>query len=950
MKTLSPSVWLLCLQLLFPLLVYSQPATPFVTTAFDSLIQVSRDHTAATEFEEAFAASAAAGELAVACCGEHSLVYASYCFNEGRIRYYMSRNEEAIPWYVLSKKLRAELLGKMHPEYGKSLNNLAIVYDVMGDYTTAEPLYLESLELRAQTEGKESTAYAKVLSNLSGLYIQTGNYEKAEITGRQATDIRERLLGKEHEDYAASLFNLATIYYATNNFLRALDYYQEAKAIFENQDALDFYTYVNILDNIGAIYQQLGDLPLAEDYYEQAADLRLEVLGEENIPYALSLNHLAMIYSNTERLDAAEDALLRSLAILEQINQQGEDYTYSLQDMSKVYFKKGKISEALALQEQVLERLAQKERYYHPRYLRGLKELSIIHRALGQDSLAAVALRTLANLEKRPLESAIRHLSEEELAKFTSDFEDNLYLYFTLAETYPALADICYDKILTYKGFLQTLGLQLRQTVQKDSLTNLHYQELRELHRQLAAFYSRTESNTVVVEELEAEAYRVEKNLVRRRADIGGVLQQISWREVANNLPVDAVALEFVAYKSATDTGISLKHYAALLLTPNSDLPVFIYLGEENVLERLLHNGGQETSAFINALYAENGEGLYQFVWQPIAEHLRAYPQVKRIFYAAAGLVYRLNLDALPLPDGKMLSQHYELQVLGSTRQLVIQREDSPLTEQSKTAVLFGGVDYGTPAVVEEEVLQNQENQGQPVLDRSTYSGHRGYDKNDDLWQPLTWTEVEINIGHDLLLDAGYLSIPKTGMDASEAAFKTLGSGERSPQVLHLATHGFFFPDAEEIPGEDELVFRASERSMIRSGLVLADGNFAWTYGHPRKPGEEDGILTAYEVSKTDLSGTELVILSACETGLGDIKGTEGVYGLQRAFKIAGARYLIMTLWQVPDFQSQAFMTTFYMAWLEEGKTIPEAFRTAQRYMRARYKDAFQWAGFVLIE
>lgn len=146
------------------------------------------------------------------------------------------------------------------------------------------------------------------------------------------------------------------------------------------------------------------------------------------------------------------------------------------------------------------------------------------------------------------------------------------------------------------------------------------------------------------------------------------------------------------------------------------------------------------------------------------------------------------------------------------------------------------------------------------------------------------------------------------------------------------------------------MAFRASERSMIRSGLVLADANYAWTYGQPRKQGADDGILTAYEVSKMDLRQTELVLLSACETGLGDIKGTEGVYGLQRAFKIAGARYLIMTLWQVPDFQAQAFMTTFYLAWLEENKTIPEAFWAAQAYMRARYGDAFQWAGFMLVE
>ncbi len=98
------------------------------------------------------------------------------------------------------------------------------------------------------------------------------------------------------------------------------------------------------------------------------------------------------------------------------------------------------------------------------------------------------------------------------------------------------------------------------------------------------------------------------------------------------------------------------------------------------------------------------------------------------------------------------------------------------------------------------------------------------------------------------------------------------------------------------------------------------------------------------------LSGTELVVLSACETGLGDIVGNEGVYGLQRAFKIAGAKYLIMSLWKVDDRSTQAFMTSFYRHWLMEKKTVPEAFRSTQLEMRAKYSGAYDWAGFVLIE
>ena len=137
---------------------------------------------------------------------------------------------------------------------------------------------------------------------------------------------------------------------------------------------------------------------------------------------------------------------------------------------------------------------------------------------------------------------------------------------------------------------------------------------------------------------------------------------------------------------------------------------------------------------------------------------------------------------------------------------------------------------------------------------------------------------------------------------------------------------------------------------MIRSGLILAGGNYAWKNGKPFKEGMEDGILTAYEISQMNLSNTELVVLSACETGLGDIQGNEGVYGLQRAFKIAGAKYLIMSLWQVPDKQTSLLMTTFYKKWLEDKMTIPDAFHAAQKELREIGLDPYQWAGFVLVE
>jgi CHAT domain-containing protein len=155
---------------------------------------------------------------------------------------------------------------------------------------------------------------------------------------------------------------------------------------------------------------------------------------------------------------------------------------------------------------------------------------------------------------------------------------------------------------------------------------------------------------------------------------------------------------------------------------------------------------------------------------------------------------------------------------------------------------------------------------------------------------------------------------------------------------------------SEPKSGYDLAAFKVSDHPMIRSGLLLAGANDAWRTGKPQQPGLEDGILTAYEISQMDLRNTELVVLSACETGLGDVQGNEGVYGLQRAFKIAGAGYLIMSLWKVPDTQTAQLMSNFYSNWQERRMRIPEAFWAAQKQLRDAGLDPYFWAGFVLLE
>ncbi len=337
------------------------------------------------------------------------------------------------------------------------------------------------------------------------------------------------------------------------------------------------------------------------------------------------------------------------------------------------------------------------------------------------------------------------------------------------------------------------------------------------------------------------------------------------------------------------------------------------------------------------------------------SSHLLAFLQdTKTIYYSPSGLLHRFNFDAIPIDEKTKLSDKFKLVRLGSTRSLVV--PDLTKVDSSNQVLLFGGINYNiaTTSINSDTIsVDLLASKGEEL---SFSYVDRGIKERGRDWVYLPGTEQEIKGVSTLFKKSNFKTVEFSGKYATEDAFKNIGKSTSSPRVLHISTHGFFFPDPKDtrkstvITREEEPVFKMSDHPMIRSGLILAGGNYAWKEGKPFKEGMEDGILTAYEISQMNLSNTELVVLSACETGLGDIQGNEGVYGLQRAFKIAGAKYLMMSLWQVPDEETKEFMISFYKNWLNRKLSIPDAFRLTQTQMREKYTNPYLWAGFVLVE
>lgn len=935
------NIFIVCF--LIPFFVFSQTYAPPTPPLVDSLIAVSRVYTGKQQFDLALATSAAAEQQARACCGTASLDYGNACFNEGRVRYFTGDFDAALPWYLQAKDIRQKILGTLHPEYGKSLNNLAVLYEAMGLYKKAAPLYLETLNIREKTAGKESATYAAVLGNFAGLYLNMGEYEQAEKLQNEAKNIRARVLGKQHPDYALSLNSLANLYYNLGNYPKAEAYYLESKAIQEAAGDTESASYLSGLNNLGTLYYTTANFTKAEAFYTQSLNLRKKKLGETHLDYLTGLYHLAQLNRRVGRWEQSDSIFI---ALMERSGQVigNEDLNYGLylQNYADLNLDKKQYSKALARNLEakgIFEKLVGRD---HELYLKSLGNLLKSYWGNGDFSNAKRFLKELSERKRHRLFSASRYLSEKELYLFVQQFHEDIIVETTFFESLPEYTGICYDNILFYKGFLLDVSQQIDHLIQNHPETADAYEQLQAFYRQLSALYALPADQQSNLSALEDKANALEKTLTTQVSGLGNALRQINWQEVQAQLQPGEAAVEFTRYPyyhpQLTDSTL----YAALVLLPTSAQAIFIPLFEERQLAALFQANGKPSADFINALYApgQKGDQLYQLIWQPLEAALKG---VHTVYCAPDGLLHRLNLGAVPDKEGKTMTESHRMVTLGSTRQLATNPRKTKEIPTSPTALLYGGINYEPFAQTATNTAAAELNRQRGFDFAQTDSTLRGND-----WKYLPWTKVEINMVGDILGKTGFSTTLNLGETATEESIKAI----KAPTVLHLATHGYFFPDPQATKkdrAQAGAAFKLSDHPMIRSGVIMARANHAWKSGAPLRPGLEDGILTAYEAAQLNLENTELVVLSACETGLGEIQGNEGVYGLQRAFKIAGARHLIMSLWQVPDFQAQVFMTAFYTYWLEKKQSIPDAFRAAQLDMQKQYNDPFLWAGFVLV-
>lgn len=452
-------------------------------------------------------------------------------------------------------------------------------------------------------------------------------------------------------------------------------------------------------------------------------------------------------------------------------------------------------------------------------------------------------------------------------------------------------ANVAYNNILFSKGLLLRSSEQILNAVaQSNDETVKHtYEELLD-KKKIQIEYESLEgiANKYKLKQIKKDIAEIEKQLSLYSYQYRSILARnmITYEDVRQKLQDDEACIEFVIDKN--------DHYYALIGRKDYNYPKVVRLTD---VDKILSSSGAEIYA--NEYFADQ-------IWRDISKHLN---EIKTVYYSPVGNLCRIPFEALSY-QGAFLIDKYHMVMVSSTADI-----HSSFPQRYKTAFIMGDVRY---SATDSLMLANEDFRIKGVNEHS-FLLSIGDDETNAVFQMLRSSGVKTNL--------------YTRLDASEERFKSLSGN--STDIIHLSTHGFYDTNY-------------SSKPMKNCGLFLAGANRRWYYNESVGT-QEDGIVTADEITTINLSGCKLVVLSACETGLGDIDNGEGVMGLQRAFKLAGVQSIMMSLWKVDNEATTLLMTTFYREWLRSGD-MDVAFKKAKQIVREEYKDPYYWAAFVILD
>ncbi|HPG10029.1 MAG TPA: CHAT domain-containing protein [Chitinophagaceae bacterium] len=812
----------------------------------------------------------------------------------------MGRHVDAISLLLDLKKI----LPPENPTHNLALkSSLVSIFTDLGDFEKAESGIGDMLEYAKTHFSNSSREFAKTTLVASKYYYILKDYDKAEQLADKAITILDKYPETDESEMPTILTNLAYIYYFTGRTDRADSLFSQNMTWFKQNTGETSPLYTSNCNGKALTLIAKGQANQAISLLQKVMSIQEELKNENSVIYGILLNNLAIAYPKVGQVEKSEPALLRSLDIAEKLF--GKD---------------------------------------HPEYKNVCFNLAALYWDINRPKEALHYYKTGMEIIRNQVRQVFSFSSEEEKLQFRNTFaiDRNKYYSFIFQEEIKELSGDVYDNNLYSKGLLLNSIKQINADIinSKDPTAQQLYTKWQNSKKQLAYWYSKPiRDRQINIDSLKQKAETQEKQLARFSSAFQKNQEAINvdWKTVQQQLQPGEAAIEFTEFyyfdkARYTDSII----YAALVIKKDGNTPQWVTLFEEKQLDSLMKIKAVNDQLKVNQFYSSQHNSLYDLVWAAIDKKLDG---IETVYYSPIGLLNKVSFAAIPVNEKKLLIDKYHLIQLNSTKELL---EDQKIKiTPSDALVLYGGIAYDADSTLLKKITGNKKtdagNEGTEIINNGAQS-----------WNYLPSSKLEVEAIQKMGVAQHYKIALISDENATEESLKSL-DGNSSPAVLHIASHGFFFPDPKDKkPLNSQQTFKQSTNPLLRSGLFFAGAFYTWTK-NKNVSGLEDGIATAYEIANMYLPNTKLCVLSACETGLGDLYGSEGVLGLQRAFRIAGVKNLVMSLWKVPDTETAEFMALFYDHIFRQ-QTIADAFQAAQSAMKNKYRDdPYKWAAFILV-
>jgi CHAT domain-containing protein/Tfp pilus assembly protein PilF len=899
----------------------------------------------------AVAQSAAPAKTAPAAAGPHAaeLAEAQRLNDEMDRLYKAGRRAEAVPLARRILAIREKALEPSHPDLVGTINDLGILLEESGDVASAEPFFRRALAIREKSLGPNHPDVAQSLAALGGFLQSKGDIVGAELLLRRALSIWEKVQGPDHPDVAAGLGYLGGLYEEIGDYETAEAMIRRAQAIWEKAYGPDDTRVAAALSNLAMIRTQTRDFSGAEELLRRALLIREKALGPDHPELAPILNKLGKAIRYREDYRGAEPYYRRALAILEKTHGPNHpDVAASLLNLANLLQIRGDRQAA----EQMMRRvLAIREKTYGPNHSRVasiLDSLADLLAAKGDYEGAQPLQDRALQIEDRDAMRVLQAGSLRQKDAYFATLKKTTYGAISMhakwrPESESALR-IGLRTVLRRKGLASEVGGAVQRALEQhaDPADRKKVAELSSKRAELARLTlggndqgESSEQHRAELRQLEQDVEQLERDMSAHYAALGVAIRPVEVEEVQKAIPEGAVLVEYVLYQPYNPKGKSWDYwgserYGAYLLPANGK-PTFVDLGDALSINRAVATY-RDLLARIQPDYAKYARQLDALVMAPIRARLN---RAADIYIAPDGPLNLAPFAALIDEHGHFLVERYRFNLLTTGRDLL--RFKLRHTYRSAPLVM-GGPDFGEPGTGNER--------------SENTSGTRSANFHSVYFEPLEAARLESEQVGRLLSDATVLTDGK----ATEGALKKA----HAPRILHVATHGFFLDKFGSIGGSGRGIkvikgrvqtpssstkrkddpLEVPENPMLRAGLAFAGANRL-------ESGDDDGILTALEASELDLMGTQLVVLSACETGVGDVDNGDGVYGLRRALVLSGSETQLMSLWKIDDESTRKLMLDYYHRVLG-GEGRIDAFRRSQLAMaqNSATSHPYYWAGF----